>query len=1340
MKKLFLLLLLLPLLGRGLGGGLLSAQNVSVTNLLVTEGSPSTVTFDVSWTRPGTGTVWMDSAWVFVDYNNAGRMTRLPLLLSSGATLTETSAPGEGALKEVPDNTKGMWVSGYARTDGSFSATVQLLTAETNIAGACAYASGYPPVGAWLSDSKITFTGTPWYEITLTLPDGSTTVTVDAGDTFLLPCSYTMSSFTDKTGAPGIFNCIPATDIYNLMASAPAFCTGDAVTFSLSSTLPGRNYKLYKDGVVVDALTGTGNAETFTGAFAGAGTYTAWMEAEGIQCAAQMNGVRVISENPLPGNLSLTANPATICLGQYTTLTASADNGALYYRLDNGGWQSSTMFYNLSPTANTSYTLSVQTMASCTNTKTDAVAVTVNQPPAMPVITVSASTVCQGTDIVFEVDSPQSGETYTWSGTAGTASGAGSYIYTVSGNTTGTKSVRVTAGASSNGTTCSSNMSAQVSAIVATMPAVPSITRVTSSSTVCQGTNITYRVPTTSGVTYTWLGDEGTVSGTGNCTYTVNGATTGTKSVTVYASQLSSGMTCVSANATTMTAIVASMPEVPVITASASTLCQNTEDIVFEVASPQSGESYTWTGTAGTASGSGSYLYTVSGSSTGTKTKSVTARLASSGTTCVSANAATVTAVVATMPAVPGITRVTPSSAATVCQGANITYRVTSVASNVTYTWTGTPGTVSGTSNNTYTVSGAETGTKTVAVYASLASSGTTCVSATSASTSTIVATMPAAPVIIASASTVCQGTDIVFEIASPVSGETYTWTGTAGTASGSGSYLFTVSGSSTGTKTKSVTARLASSGTTCVSAAATAAAVVAALPANPAITRAISASTVCQGTDITYRVTTMASGASYTWTGTPGTVSGTRDGTYTVSGATTGTKSVTLTATLASSGTVCPANTSASISTVVATTPAVPVINTSASSVCPNTNVVFEVASPKSGETYTWTGTAGTASGSGSYLFTVSGSSTGTKSKSVTARLTSSGTTCISGSAATVSVAVVAAPARPTITRVTATPVCQGTDIVFTVTAPIEGMTYTWSGDAGTASGTGNGTYTVSSASTGTKSVTVVANLPVSETICQSTASAAASAVVAIMPAIPVVALASAATVCRDRNTVLAFQATGTAGSTYTWMGSEGSASGTGSYTLKLSGGTTTGPRSVAAYASLRSSGTTCVSGVSPTVTGYFSERGHYLGAYDPVCGCETWGRDWDELVNCNGICRTTCDILASCSLTAVSTNQYEGKTTYPNAVAICAAKGAGWRVPSRTEGVCLCKYNDELPGGWIEDEYFWTSEPWYYDPLYDPPDPNALYRYTTVQFGNLCTSGMGTEEKNDYYFKCVK
>ena len=180
----------------------LVAQNgVTVSNLSVGAG---TVTFDVSWDKNAMPvTLWSDTVWVFVDYNDAGKMRRLPL--APGATLTTHTAPDVGRVIQYDDNNKGVWVVGNARSAESFSATVQLLTetATADFPGVCAYASNYPPMAEYVTAGTVKFTGTPPYDLVLsTGPDKA------YGNYNLLP-GQTLSAFTDKTGAPGIINCMP---------------------------------------------------------------------------------------------------------------------------------------------------------------------------------------------------------------------------------------------------------------------------------------------------------------------------------------------------------------------------------------------------------------------------------------------------------------------------------------------------------------------------------------------------------------------------------------------------------------------------------------------------------------------------------------------------------------------------------------------------------------------------------------------------------------------------------------------------------------------------------------------------------------------------------------------------------------------------------------------------------------------------------------------------------------------------------------------------------------------------------------------------------------------------
>jgi uncharacterized protein (TIGR02145 family) len=153
---------------------------VAVSGLAVDAG---TVTFNVSWDKNNPS----DTVWVFVDYNDAGVMKRLPV---TGATVSA------GTVTKILNNDKGVWVEGNARTNDSFSAKVELLTEVKDLAGACAYASNYPPMG-YIATNVITFTGTAPYTVMLEgVPEPQT-----AGSHYIAPGA--IASFTDKTGAPG---------------------------------------------------------------------------------------------------------------------------------------------------------------------------------------------------------------------------------------------------------------------------------------------------------------------------------------------------------------------------------------------------------------------------------------------------------------------------------------------------------------------------------------------------------------------------------------------------------------------------------------------------------------------------------------------------------------------------------------------------------------------------------------------------------------------------------------------------------------------------------------------------------------------------------------------------------------------------------------------------------------------------------------------------------------------------------------------------------------------------------------------------------------------------------
>jgi hypothetical protein len=305
-----------------------------------------------------------------------------------------------------------------------------------------------------------THTGTP-YSPTAPANTGAYTVTLTAHSTGY--CDLATSK------AVTVIDCNPST-VHTLEASASGFCADDAgVTFSLSETENGRSYTLYKGDGIVATLMGTGYAAAFSG-FQTEGIYTAKVLASGGDCEAAMSGTPItISRNPLP-EAPVISQPADVCLnGGDIVFTATGYTGSLEWVLTGGGNVNGNSV-TFAGTATGTKTVTARSGKTFTDAPTcyseevtqwaDVLAL-----PDTPTLAVSASTVCLGTNIVFRVTSLVSEATYTWSGAAGTASGTGDGIYTVSSATTGTVSVTAYARLSSNGTACQSGNSS-LSAVV----------------------------------------------------------------------------------------------------------------------------------------------------------------------------------------------------------------------------------------------------------------------------------------------------------------------------------------------------------------------------------------------------------------------------------------------------------------------------------------------------------------------------------------------------------------------------------------------------------------------------------------------------------------------------------------------------------------------------------------------------------------------------------------------------------------------------------------------------------------------------------------------------------
>jgi hypothetical protein len=180
-------------------------------------------------------------------------------------------------------------------------------------------------VAEYITAQTIQFTGTPIYKIVLKEAGGAGTLTDYSEGAYTLRAGYAIQSFTDATGAPGLFHCaMPAAQ--TLTASAAGYCEDAAgVQFALHNTESDVVYQLYRDDAPLADVTvsGTGSGASFNGTFA-AGMYHA--EAlPGATCPAVMAGTHTITMYPLPAPPTI-AGPSSACVST-TIVAVPGDHG-----------------------------------------------------------------------------------------------------------------------------------------------------------------------------------------------------------------------------------------------------------------------------------------------------------------------------------------------------------------------------------------------------------------------------------------------------------------------------------------------------------------------------------------------------------------------------------------------------------------------------------------------------------------------------------------------------------------------------------------------------------------------------------------------------------------------------------------------------------------------------------------------------------------------------------------------------------------------------------------------------------------------------------------------------
>ncbi len=840
---------------------------------------------------------------------------------------------------------------------------------------------------------------------------------------------------------------------------------------------------LYECGTVkTGAYLWSDGQTTQTAAGLCTGTYTVTVTPTG-ECRSYTNVITLSAAGALTPTIA--AAPSTLCNGGSTTLTAS---GATTYTWSANAGSVTTNTVSISPASTTVYTVT-GTTGGCTGTQTISITVSTT-----PTVTISGtSSICSGTSVVL---TGATASNYTWSTSA----------------TTNTISVSPT----SNTTytlTGANGVCTATAAITITVTPTPTLT--VNSASICSGASVV--LTAASATSYSW-----------STTETTNTISVNPVSTTIYTVTGDNGNGCTVTKTATVT--VNTTPTVSIT--GAAPICSGTTLIL----------------TGGTAT---NYTWLPGGQNT--NTISITPPNGTNSYTLVGANGtctATTTALVDVSPS-PTIT----VNNASICSGQSAVLTGNGAA---TYTWSANAGSVN---TNTVSISPGSTTVYTI--------TGTTA-SCTNIATATVTVNTTPTLSLPSSTYTVCSGSGTSISTSGAT---TYTW-------SPAGSLSSTNGGTVTATPGSTTIYTVSGSNGSCISTPATVTVTVNTLPT---LTLSPTSTALCSSTSSTLT----ASGATnYTWSPS-GSLSSANGATVTATPNTT--TDYTVTGTDANGCT----NTN-NVTIVVSPTPTISInalpptacvgqsviltggtattYTWSANAGSVNTNTVS--VTPATATTYTLTGTIGSCTASAVATINVNpvpiiGAST------VTAAPCGLSTGCIdsvfvsggtpnyqyswnngatwsnssqhcnipagsytlevkdqNGCSDTTSISVVNqnAPAAPTV-AVSSNSVCVGANVSLNINPVQSGITYTWTDNTGTHTGTNYTVTNISPAGNYTISVTATDQI----TGCISVAT---NTLITVNALPTITATATLPTICSGQSTVL----TASGATTYTWSANAGS------------------------------------------------------------------------------------------------------------------------------------------------------------------------------------------------------
>jgi hypothetical protein len=340
----------------------------------------------------------------------------------SQATLT---ASGASVYSWQPGNQTGSTYTVFPTVNSTYTLTGTDINGCTSTGTASIGIQSVPVINAQASPATVCF-GTP----TVLSASGADTYTWQPGNltgngisvTPLTTTTYTVTGTNTVTGCSGTQTITVTVDnAFNVSIAATdtIICSGESVTLTGSGAT---NYVWLPENTTGATQTFSPNSTT---------TYTVI----GSTGSCTDTATVAIVVNSLPV-VSITPSSSVICQGSQATLTAS---GAASYTWQPGNLSGSAV--SVSPTVNSTYTLTGTDINGCTSTSTTFVGVQNPPPPVVIFQSPSNAAVCEGTSITLTAPW-QSASTYNWqpgnlSGQSVSVSPADTTVYTVTRITNG---------------------------------------------------------------------------------------------------------------------------------------------------------------------------------------------------------------------------------------------------------------------------------------------------------------------------------------------------------------------------------------------------------------------------------------------------------------------------------------------------------------------------------------------------------------------------------------------------------------------------------------------------------------------------------------------------------------------------------------------------------------------------------------------------------------------------------------------------------------------------------------------------------------------------------------